>query len=164
MLALVLARLEQWSSPVIMLTVALGVVGGAARLDHDYGTGSPWCSVAERMDAMASPGDRMVFGSSTYASPVLACLGDDGTTLLSSGPTVPALTSTDLRDPRALWMNRVASVDDVLALAPGETAHYVWVPAIDAAVGGAVGELRDAGATCEFESFGAVTLASCTTG
>ena len=162
LLALVLARHEDWSTPVIMATIGLAVVGGAAQVRNDYGFGSTWCEAADGLASAAAPGDRIVFGATGYASPVLGCLGEQGVTMLSSAVTVPQLSAADLSDPRALWSGGRPDPADLLDLERGSRSQFLWIPGADPAVDEAMGQLRSAGVPCTENAYGNIVVATCT--
>jgi len=156
------AKLEHWSAPLIWLTLALTVVGGAAQLGTGVAGGSTWCRLSDRLAGAVHPGDTVAFATTTYQSPVLACLGDRaGASVLRGTTVVPTMPGRTAEDPRALWLDRPARLDAVTVLDRGASTHLIWVTGIDIDYPHVVEQLKIFGAHCTTTQFGDLSLASC---
>lgn len=160
-LALAAAAWQDWSRPVITATVALSVVGGAAQLGNDYGYGSTWCSVAEAFDTSVASGDTVILASSAYASPIVACLGDQAVARLASVTLEPRIATDELDDPRTLWRSTPPDPTTVLGIDPAATTWYLTVPGAHPIVDKAIEELRAAGVRCTSTGSSDLELTGC---
>ena len=159
-ISIAFARIERWAAPMAGLILALAVVGGFERITADYGYGSTWCDVSDRLAERVELGDSLTFAASSYQSPVIACLGSNAAEVLR-GRTLPWVGGELLEDPRTLWFGERPTPTELLSMSPTGTSRFVWIAAADPEVGRAVDELAVAGASCRRENFGEVLLASC---
>lgn len=161
LVAVVTANLETWTLGLIGTIVAISVLGSVQRLDTDYGYGSTWCALSADLVAGSQPGDRVVLAHTVYASPVVACLGDDAAAYFASVDAVPSMADGLLEDPRAMWQGPAIGGDALTRISIGERLTIVWTPGADPAADEAVAQLPVRGVDCERHDHGALSIAFC---